>query len=35
MTKNLWRQIQSTARFKSDPIGSIDNLSNKTFTKDF
>ena len=33
-TKNLWQNIQSTARFKSDPIGSVVNLSNKKFTKD-
>ena len=33
-TKNLWQNIQSTAAiFKSDPIGSEVNLSNKTFTK--
>ena len=32
--KNIWRKIQITARFKSDPIGSVVNLSNKTFTKD-
>ena len=32
--KNIWRKIQITAGFKSDPIGSVVNLSNKTFTKD-
>ena len=33
-TKNIWRKIQSTVRFKSDPPGSVINLSNKAFIKD-
>ena len=33
-TKILWQKIQSAARFKSDSIGSIVNLSYKTFTKE-
>ena len=32
--ENLWQQIQSTTRIKSDPIRSEVKLSYETFTKD-
>ena len=33
--KNLWQKVQITARLNYEPIRSVVNLSNQTFTKDF
>ena len=32
--KKLWRTVENTTRYQSDPIGHVINLSKKTFTKD-
>ena len=31
--KKLWRTVENTTRYQSDPIGRVINLSKKTFTK--
>ena len=31
--KKLWRTVENTTRYQSDPIGHVINLSKKTFTK--
>ena len=31
--KKLWRTVENTTRYQSDPMGHVINLSKKTFTK--